>query len=75
MARLSNQEKEEFISASKSLKLKEDLRRLSDNRYNPFIIDGDVDVDTFVKFLTEYNYFINHAGKPFQKISDKIAKF
>ncbi|MCK5655571.1 MAG: hypothetical protein KAI03_04680 [Candidatus Aureabacteria bacterium] len=75
MVRLTKQEREEFVSSAKSFKLKEDLRHLSDNRYNPFVINGDVNVDAFVKFLTEYSYFINHACKPFQKISDKIAKF
>lgn len=75
MARLSKQEREEFVSLSKSPKLKEDLRHFSDNRHNPFIINGDVDVDTFVKFLTEYSYFINHARKPFRKIVNRIAKF
>ncbi|MFH0924855.1 MAG: hypothetical protein V1872_04360 [bacterium] len=74
MERLNRQEREEFISFSKSLKLKEDLRHISDNRYNPFVINDEVNVDTFVKFLTEYNYFINHTCKRFRKIVDKIIK-
>lgn len=68
---LNEEEKRELKEMANSSKLKEDMRRLSKTRYNPFIVNGNVDLDKFLTFLTEYNYFINHKPKPFRKIIDK----
>lgn len=69
--RLSEEEKEELKKLSQSFTFKEDMQKLLKNRHNPFIVNGKVDVDKFITFLTEYNYFINHKPKPFRKIIDK----
>ena len=68
---LSDEEKRELIDIAKSSKLREDLRKLSEKRHNPFIVDGDVDIDHLLTFLTEYNAFINHTPKPFRRIADR----
>ncbi|MFH1779142.1 MAG: hypothetical protein ABH847_03810 [Candidatus Omnitrophota bacterium] len=68
---LSNEEKQELLKVAKSAKIKADFRKLSKNRINPFIINGDVDMDLLVEFLTECNAFINHTPKPFRKIIDR----
>lgn len=68
---LSDEEKRELLKVAKSSKLRSDFRKLSKNRINPFIINGNVDVDLIVEFLTECNTFVNYAPKPFRKIIDK----
>lgn len=69
--RLSKEERAELKKLAKSAKLQEDMRRLSRQRHNPFVVDGQVDIDRFLVFLTEYNYFINHARRPFRRIKDE----
>ncbi|MFN3551227.1 MAG: hypothetical protein ACK4WJ_05425 [Endomicrobiia bacterium] len=68
MVKLTESEKREFKSIAESKKLREDLRKISTNRHNPFFINGEVDIDNFLNFLNEYNQFINHTPKPFKKI-------
>jgi hypothetical protein len=73
--KFSKKEKEELLSLSQSSSLKADMRYVSAHRYNPFIVDGKVDLDRFITFLTEYNEFINHKPKPFKPMIDRIMKF
>ena len=68
---LSDEEKRELLDIARSSKLREDFRRLSENRHNPFVVDGVVDMDRLLTFLTEYNAFVNHRPKPFRKIVDR----
>lgn len=68
---LSKEEKEELKYFANSSKLREDMQRLAETKYNPFLINGNVDADKILEFLTEYNCFINHAPKIFRKIIDK----
>lgn len=69
--KLNKEERAELKRLTKSIKLREDIRRLSKLRHNPFLVDGEVDIDRYLTFLTEYNYFINHAPRPFRRIKDK----
>lgn len=71
---LSEPEKQELLRLAKSSSLKMDMKYLSDNRHNPLLIDGKVDVDRWVDFLTDFNEFINHQQKPFRPIIDKVMK-
>lgn len=71
MAKLTEQEKKELKNIAKSKKLKEDLRKISNKRYNPFIVNGKINIDKYLDFLNEYNRFINHNMKPFKKILTK----
>lgn len=67
---LSEEEKRELKELSVSPGLKEDTARLLKTRYNPFIVNGKVDIDTLLTFLTEYNLFISHTPRAFHKIID-----
>jgi len=74
MTRLTEEEKRELKEFAQSSTFKVDLRRISKSRYNPFVAEGKMDIDRFIIFLSEYNYFINHTLKPFRKIKDKKNK-
>ncbi|MDO8444639.1 MAG: hypothetical protein Q7T53_00800 [Deltaproteobacteria bacterium] len=41
---------------------------------NPIMVDGRVDGDRLIEFLTGYNEFINHEPKPFKQIKDTMMK-
>ncbi len=71
---LSDAEREELKASARSSELREDSRKISQNRHNPFIVNGCIDLEKVVTFLTEYNYFINHAPKTFRRIIDKANK-
>ena len=64
-------EKQEWRELAQSDTLREDMRRLEKNRHNPFIVNGRVDLDKYIRFLTEFNAFANHARRPFHRIIDK----
>ena len=68
---LSEEEKKELLDIARSSKLRDDFKKLLENRHNPFIVDGDVDMDRLLIFLTECNAFINHTPKPFRTIVDR----
>jgi hypothetical protein len=72
--KFSKKEKEELLRLSQSSSLKADMRYVSAHRHNPLIVDGEVDLDRFITFLTEYNEFINHKPKPFKPMIDRIMK-
>ncbi|RKY38774.1 MAG: hypothetical protein DRP75_03845 [Candidatus Omnitrophota bacterium] len=74
MTRLTEEEKRELKEFAQSSTFKTDLRRISESRYNPFVVGGKMNIDRFIIFLSEYNYFINHTLKPFRKIKDKKNK-
>lgn len=71
---LTEEEREELRQLSRSAPLREDMIRLRANRHNPFIVKGEVDIDRWITFLTEYNEFINHVSKPFSPIVEKVMK-
>jgi hypothetical protein len=50
------------------------MRYLSEHRHNPFIKDGEVDVDAYIEFVQQFNEFINHEPKPFKPMIDKDMK-
>lgn len=68
---LSEEEKAELKKLAESSKLQEDMQKIAKARYNPFVVNGKIDIDRLLIFLTEYNYFINHSGRPFCRIIDK----
>lgn len=71
----SIKEQEEFLRLSQSSSLKADMRYIAAHRHNPLLVDGTVDMDRLIAFLTEYNEFINHQPKPFKPMIDKIMIF
>lgn len=70
MAYFNKEEKMELQELANSSELREDMRKLSINKFAPLITDGKVDIDKYIKFLTEFNWFTNHTSKPFRKIID-----
>lgn len=71
---LSEKEKQEWTVLAESTSLRDDMRRLSESRHNPFLKDGRVDIDKYIDFLNQYNEFINHTPKPFKPMIDRIMK-
>jgi hypothetical protein len=71
---LSEKEKQEFTAIAEPRSLKDDMRYLTENRHNPFLKDGKVDIDRYIDFLNAYNEFISHKPKPFKPMIDKIMK-
>lgn len=74
MMLLNDIERKELVRLARSASLKEDMERLLQQKHNPVMVNGRVDMDRVVVFLTEYNEFINHRPKPFRPITDKIMK-
>lgn len=74
MGILSEEAKKEMLELAASEEFRQDCRRLRENMHNPFIVNGEVDVDRVVEFLTEVNAFMNHPMKPFRKIIDRDMK-
>lgn len=62
-------EKEELRSAAQSSAARNDFVMLSKNRIDPFIQNGKCDVDTVIRFFTEFNEFISHRQKPFHPMT------
>lgn len=69
--RISEDEKLEFLRLAASSSLRKDMAYLSAHRHNPVIVDGKIDLDRLIEFLTQFNEFINHEPKPFKPIIDK----
>jgi hypothetical protein len=72
--RLTEAEKEELLALSRSPKLREDMARVAQSRINPFFVDGKVDADRVIDFLTQYNEFLGHPRKPFAPVIEKNMK-
>jgi hypothetical protein len=71
---LTDEEKKELVHQSQSALLKEDMRWLSANAHDPFIVDGRIDVDRWLTFLNEYNEFMGHARKPLKWMVERVMK-
>jgi hypothetical protein len=74
MAVLTEEERRELKELAASPVLREDLQTLSRLRARHFIVDGRVDLDRVMAFLTEFNEMIHHQPKPFKKILDHDMK-
>jgi hypothetical protein len=71
---LNEKEKSERAAVRESGSLRDDMRHLAENRHNPFLKEGTVDVDMYIEFMNTYNEFINHMPKPFKPMNDRIMK-
>jgi hypothetical protein len=67
----SDRAKEELRACAVSESMRADADRLSATRHNPFIINGVVDCDRVVEFLTDYNEFLGHPKKPRRPFIEK----
>jgi hypothetical protein len=71
---LSDKEKKELKDLAFSLSLKADLQKMSQNRHNPFLKNGKIELDCLLAFLCEYNDLIDHKPRPLRKIKDEFNK-
>ncbi len=71
---INDRQKEELPRLAQAATLKNDMRYLNEHRHNPLLVNGKVDIDRWITFLSEYNEFINHSPKPFRQIIDRIMK-
>lgn len=62
--------REKTLICSNADALREDSRILSRQKHNPFMKNGEADVDAYLAFVEEFNAFINHTPKPFRRIAD-----
>lgn len=74
MALISEHEKKEMLRLAGSSSLREDAQYLTAHRHNPVVINGKVDMDRLIEFLTQFNEFINHKPKPFEPMIDRDMK-
>ena len=70
----SDQEKTELRAVAASESMRADSERLRATRHNPFMVDGMVNCDRVIDFLTEYNEFLNHPMKPRRNFIEKNMK-
>lgn len=63
---LSPEAAKELLELAGSEALRRDMVTIASRRHNPFIKDGEVDVDAYIEFVTQFNEFINHEPKPFK---------
>jgi len=74
MTGISEEDKRELLHASRSESLKINMRVVAEGRHNPFVKDGEVDIDAYVTFVCEYNEFINHEPKSFKPMKIREMK-
>jgi len=71
---LSDKEKEELKYFSKSADLRNDFRIISENRINPLLVKGQINLDNLISFLNGFNEFISHKKRTFRKIKATLNK-
>lgn len=69
--KISQQAVEEFLELSRFKSLKKDMEILMLQQHDPFIKKGEVYIDVYIEFVTQFNEFINHQPKPFRRIIDR----
>ncbi len=62
--RLTELEAREIRASGSSQACRDDHARMSAHIHDPFIVNGEVDCDRVIEFLTEYNEFLKHPIKP-----------
>jgi hypothetical protein len=71
---LTDEEKAELRALARSESMRADSELLRATRHNPFIVNGEVDCDRVMEFLTEYNEFLGHPRKVRQPFIEKDMK-
>jgi hypothetical protein len=72
--RLSEEEKTELRALAKSATMLNDSELLRATRHNPFMVNGVIDCDKVIEFLTEYNEFMGHRRKSRRQFLEKDMK-
>lgn len=73
MVRLSSEEKEELLRGSSSEQIRDDFRRMRENRQHLKKASA-VDLDRYIAFVTDANAFANHSMKAFRKMRGDTFK-
>jgi hypothetical protein len=71
---LTDEEKAELRVLAASDSMRADAELLRATRFNPFIINGKVDCDGVIDFLTEYNEFLGHPQKRSRLFVERVMK-
>jgi hypothetical protein len=72
--KFSQKAEKELIELAKSESFKRDIEMLRSRWQTPFIKNGEVDIDAYIEFVTQFNEFINHEPKPFKPMIDREMK-
>jgi len=67
---LSDEEKQELLQSAQSEKIRSDMQCLSNFKNKK----GTCTVDTYIRFLTVTNAFVNHKRKKFKRIEGDCFK-
>jgi hypothetical protein len=68
---LSPEAAKELLDLAGSESMRRDMLTIASRRHNPFVKDGEVDVEAYIEFVTGFNEFINHEPRPFKPMTDK----
>ncbi|HXX82211.1 MAG TPA: hypothetical protein VEI46_11725 [Thermodesulfovibrionales bacterium] len=68
---LSPEAAKELLDLAGSESMRRDMETIASRRHNPFVKDGEVDVEAYIEFVTGFNEFINHEPKPLKPMIDK----
>ena len=68
---LSEKAEKELVALAKSDDLRKDMAMMKTRWQNPFIKDGEVEIDAYIDFVQQFNEFINHEPKPFKPMIEK----
>jgi len=71
MMTISKAAADELRASARSAALSAEMNRVSQNRHNPFIKAGVVDVDAYIVFNSQFNEFISHEPKKFMAMIDR----
>jgi hypothetical protein len=72
--RLTDEEKAELKAQAASESLRADCDYLRALSRDAFLVDGEVDCDRVMEYLTAYNEFLGHPVKPFRPFIEKDMK-
>jgi hypothetical protein len=72
--KLSLNAQKELLDLAKSDSFRREMDSLRSRWQTYFIKAGEVDVDVYIEFVTQFNEFVNHQPKPFRKMIDKEMK-
>jgi len=68
---LSQKAEKELLELARSEEFRKDMDLIKKRWHNPFIKNGEVDIDAYIEFVQQFNEFINHEPKPFRPMIDK----
>jgi hypothetical protein len=71
---LTEPEKTELRAIKCSETYRNDNMMISATRHNPYIVNGKVDCDRVIEFLSDYNEFLKHPMKPAKHFIERNMK-